>query len=411
MKLILLALTLSFSIVSFSQSNYEAGYFIDNQNKMSSVFIKNNDWNDNPTEFKYKTSLESDEVLLADINMVKAFGIGEYIKYEKFSVDIDQSSSRHNKLSTTNEPEYLNQTVFLEQLVEGDADLFFYHDNDKNRFFLRIGDESLMPLVYKKYRVTNSSFGTNSLFKKQIYDGLKCETITLDETRKLRYTKDNLIAIVSQYNMCKSSVSKTYENPNKKLDFNLTVKAGYFNSSLDIVYDGGITSTDRQSADLGSQGSVRIAAEFEYMFSPKTKSWSVFIETGYQSYKSATTVYYESVIEANRRQDVMVDYKYIDVPIGIRRYFFISEKSKIFVNASYTIVFDLSDQIEYSENPGVVNLDINSTPNLGFGLGFEYDNTINIEARLNTKRDITNSYSIVEGRYYSAGIVLGYKIF
>ncbi|WP_299336073.1 hypothetical protein [uncultured Psychroserpens sp.] len=411
MKSNLLFFFLFFSFLSFAQLNYEPGYIIDNQNKRTEVYIKNVDWNNNPTEFKYRLSKASKETLITDIENVKEFGIGDYIKFERFSVDIDQSSSRANKLSITKEPEYLNQTVFLKQLIEGDADLFYFHDNDKNRFFIRIGETDLQPLVYKKYLLTNKTLGTNSTYKKQIFDELKCESITLDQTRDLKYSKDDLKDIVSKYNMCSSSLNKVYENPNKKIDLNLSVKVGYFNSSLDVVYDGGAIAADRQGGDLGSQSSYRIAAELEYMLSSKSKRWSVFIEPGFQSYESSVTIFYESVIEANRRQDISVDYKYIDVPIGLRHYFLLSEKSKIFVNAAYVIVFDMSDKIEYSDNPGIVDLDIRSSPNLLFGIGYEFDNRFNIEARINTMRDITNDYTIVEGRFNSVGVVLGYKLF
>ncbi|MFK7782131.1 hypothetical protein [Psychroserpens sp.] len=76
MKFILSLCFLFCCTVSFSQINFEKGYLISNQGEKLDIFIKNNDWNDNPTEFKYKITLDSDQVIDESINNVKEFGIG-----------------------------------------------------------------------------------------------------------------------------------------------------------------------------------------------------------------------------------------------------------------------------------------------------------------------------------------------
>ncbi|MFK7782130.1 hypothetical protein [Psychroserpens sp.] len=305
----------------------------------------------------------------------------------------------------------MKQTVFLKQLVEGDANLYYYHDNDIIQFFIQTKNDEPTPLIYKRYKASNQSIGKNSLYKKQLFDLLKCDDITLDQTKKLKYFSRELIDIVVSYNMCKSSTSKKYEDTKKKLDFNFTPKLGYFSSTLEVDYSEGDLRLDRLSANFGTSSSIRIAAELEYMLSSKTNKWSIFIEPGYQSYKGSSTTFDDTALIQNRRQDAEVDYSYIDIPVGVRYYFFLSENSKIFLNAAYVLVFDLSDKIDYSEGSEVLDLDIKSETNLAFGLGYQHNNKYSIEARLNTQRDITSDYVLIKSNFSSIGLVLGYKIF
>ncbi len=135
MKIITLLLMLMTCSIAFSQINFEKGYLKKNNGVRSDVFIKYQNWADNPLKFQYKKSLESGKIEIGNITEISEFGIGGKIKYVKATVDIDQSSNESGALSFDKEPDYLSQTVFLKQLVEGEANLYIYTDNKILQFF------------------------------------------------------------------------------------------------------------------------------------------------------------------------------------------------------------------------------------------------------------------------------------
>ena len=80
---------LSFSC--FAQIQFEDGYFISNDGKKTDCLIKNIDWKNNPNEFLYKVSKDA-AIKTATISDVAEFGIVNISKYQRFDVDVDQSS-------------------------------------------------------------------------------------------------------------------------------------------------------------------------------------------------------------------------------------------------------------------------------------------------------------------------------
>jgi hypothetical protein len=86
--LLFLIISTILNIHCFGQIVYEKGYYIDNSNQKIECFIKNLDWNNNPTKFMYKLT-ENGEKNTLDIKLVKEFGIGDGLKYVRKKVQID----------------------------------------------------------------------------------------------------------------------------------------------------------------------------------------------------------------------------------------------------------------------------------------------------------------------------------
>ena len=76
--LFLLITILSFNC--YSQISFEKGYYIDNSNQKTNCLIKNIDWKNNPTQFEYKLS-ENSESKKKTIESIKEFGINNISKY------------------------------------------------------------------------------------------------------------------------------------------------------------------------------------------------------------------------------------------------------------------------------------------------------------------------------------------
>ena len=97
-KRILFLLAAILSLNCYSQISFEKGYYIDNTNQKINCLIKNIDWKNNPTEFEYKLSKNS-ESKKTTIKTIKEFGIDNISKYIRRTVSIDRSSEDINKLS------------------------------------------------------------------------------------------------------------------------------------------------------------------------------------------------------------------------------------------------------------------------------------------------------------------------
>jgi len=144
-KLFLFIFYLILSINLYSQTQFEKGYFIDDNDIKTICFIKNLDWNKNPNKIEYKKS-ETSELNTATIKNIKEFGFSN-IKYKRFTVDVDKSSTFIIQYSYSNRPEFKSETVFLKLLVKGNVNLYRYSGENNRLFFYSIDDVSATQLV------------------------------------------------------------------------------------------------------------------------------------------------------------------------------------------------------------------------------------------------------------------------
>ena len=101
------------------------------------------------------------------------------------------------------------------------------------------------------------------------------------------------------------------------------------------------------------------------------------------------------------------------MPLTLRHYFFLNDKSKIFANISAVIDFALNSTIKNSRNDGslINSLDINSYPSLAFGAGYKYMNKYSVELRLQPKRNMLGDYISWDSNYQTVSLIFGYKLF
>jgi hypothetical protein len=265
-------------------------------------------------------------------------------------------------------------------------------------------------LVYKKYYVSNSSVATNESYRKTLFDNFKCDGIDVNSIRNVEYDQKDLVDIFSQYNMCSSGENLVIQEAPSQGRISLKAKAGISFNQLDVSFDSGILRQDRQSAEFTKEIGTRFGLEVEYLLPFNKNKWSVFLEPTFLSYSSSADIRIENDVTVFE-DTATIDYKVIEIPFGIRHYMYLSNKSKIFINAAIVLTADLSDQIEYADESVASsnNLDIKSSSNLMLGLGYEFNNKFSIEARTYTNRDILSSYVSYNGEFSSYGFVLGYR--
>ncbi len=79
-----------------AQIAFEEGYIIKNNNQKINCLIKNKDWKNNPSQFQYKTSIDSD-VYIGKLDSIKEFSVNNKLKYIRSKVKIDKSSNNLKK--------------------------------------------------------------------------------------------------------------------------------------------------------------------------------------------------------------------------------------------------------------------------------------------------------------------------
>lgn len=399
---LLIILTVILSTHCYSQISFEKGYYIDNNEQKIECLIKNIDWKNNPTEFEYKLS-EDSEQKKETIQYVKEFGVYNYSKYIRSTVNIDRSSENVEKLSTVRNPIFKEEILFLKVLVEGKSNLYQYEDVNLVRYFYRKDNtDNIEQLIYKSYKISETQIAENIGFKQQLLLNLKCENIKTEDIKNLKYHKDYLVKIFIKYNQCGTSEVINFAEKQKKDLFNLNLRLGLNSSSLaihNLTNSGDIFIGNYGDVDFGNKIGFRIGTEAEFIFPFNKNKWAIIVEPTYQYFKSEKKL---------STLNTKADYKSIELPIGVRHYFFINNNSKLFINASYILDFTNNSTIFYNSN---TILEITKSTNLGFGIGYKQNDKYSIELRYLTNRALLQQYESYYSDYKTVSLIFGYSIF
>ncbi|MGB5821806.1 MAG: tRNA modification GTPase [Saonia sp.] len=394
-NVLLLHLLFILSANCYTQINYEQGYFIDNAGNRTDCLIKNVDWKNNPSEFEYKLN-ENSPAQKGGVRTVAEFSILTSAKYVRSKVNIDKSESQLKYLSKFKEPQFVEETLFLKELVKGKANLYAYESDNLNRFFFQTNSKEIQQLVYKKYAASDNRIGENTLFRQQLWKNLPCKDLSLDEVKYTDYNARELIAYFNKYNHCVDADYVGVKNDNEKRDwFNLGIKAGLNSSTLDI--NG--TQIDVIDTDFGNDTNFRFGIEAEFLMPFNKNKWAIFIQPMYQSFKGE---------EELATQSVSVDYKSIEVSIGVRHYFFINDDSKIFLNSAIVLDSPLNSKIDFETSN---DFDIESRNGVNFGLGYKFKNSYSLELNYTPRRELLGNFVQIESGYTVFSVVLGYTVF
>tara|TARA_R110002049_G_scaffold248552_1_gene423035 strand:+ start:182 stop:844 length:663 start_codon:yes stop_codon:yes gene_type:complete len=206
-------LFLFIGINCFSQINFDKGYFIENSGTKIECLIRNIDWLNNPIEFEYKESENSEQKTIT-IKDVQEFGIYDNSKYIKANLNIDLSSNNLDDLSDNKEIIFEEKELFLKVLIEGEASLYEYVDGKIVKFFFKNNNTEIEQLIFKKYKSSQNQIGSNEEYKKQLWLNLKCDDITLKTFKYVDYKENDLVDFFVKYNTC---INVDYINYKKKI--------------------------------------------------------------------------------------------------------------------------------------------------------------------------------------------------
>lgn len=388
-------LILIFSTQCYSQISLEKGYFITNTGQKIDCLIKNVDWLNNPTEFEYKIK-EGDALKKESISQVKEFGIDNFSRFIRSSVNIDRSINKLNHLSTQRNPQFKEEELFLKVLVSGEANLFQYDDINLTRFFFSTNNTNgIEQLVFKNYKANGDMIGENNKFKQQLLNELKCPNITFKDIKNISYEKDDLVHLFISYNQCNNSEVVNYVKKQKQDLINLNARIGFNNASFALQNE----QSNSSNVDFKNKIILRVGLEAEFIMPFHNNKWALVVEPTYQAFKA------EKEIPSTK---VTVDYTSIEIPLGIRHYFYLNNNSKFFINGSLILDFVGKSNVTYDSG---LDLEITKSSNLGFGIGYKQNDKYSLELRYHTKKNLLNSYQSYDSEYNSIAVILGYTLF
>lgn len=403
MKKITVLASFLVTIMMSAQITFEKAYFINKSGKRVECFIKDYDWRSNPTSFEYKLS-ENDPVKYGKISDVSMFEIYNKAKFVSEKVQIDQSSSNLNSLSPQREPIYIEEELFLKEIVDGKADLYQYVDGTLERYFYRLDDNKPVQLIHKAFDYANDQVGYNNDYKIQLKKDLNCASISSSNIENAKYRLFDLKRIFTNYNTCINPNFKQEIKEQTKFDFNLSIRPRINSASMKLS-----NAFDSESYSLGNAMSISGGVEFEFIMPFNRGKWALTLEPNYQQYKGNATL--TVPYQENRTKHTKADFKSIEIPIGVRHYIFLNSDSKLFLNVNYSFNIPMDSKANYGrDGQHYYDIKLEVNPAFGFGAGYTFKNKYTAEARYSTKKIKTDTNSWT-GTYDLFSIILGYNIF
>ena len=401
----------SFCIVLIcAQIKFEKGYIITSNDVKKEVLIKNQGWANNPSSFAYKTDKESGESTGIP-STIKEFGIYNDVKYVTYNGDIDYSSDNTGDLSSNKEPEFKKASVFLKEIVTGNKNLYSYQGQNVIRYFYSDSNSSIQPLIYKKYffNGNNLQIAANEEYINQLKTIFSDDNNTQILAIKTRYTSNDLNKIFKEYNSKISGTAEkeSFSETKRNSKFNLAIRPG-----LNFYSPVEITKTFSNEG-LPSKTGFRIGVEAELVLPFNKNKWSIVVEPTFSLYSNKATIRTNDNL-----YNINVDnYSFISIPLSVRHYMFINDKSKIFINAGINVLtLKTSSSKDFPiDYDGYVfdRLKLSSSQafkSAVFGIGYNYNNKYIIEARYNTGMNLFEEKG-AEANLKYASLILGYNIF
>jgi hypothetical protein len=185
------------------------------------------------------------------------------------------------------------------------------------------------------------------------------------------------------YNKCVGGNYKNYTLKNSKTTksyYNFNFKTGLNVMSFSIL-----------DINFENKIALRLGVEVEYIMGFNNNKWAFVVEPNFLNFSTVYNDRTERVSGADN--SAKINYKAIDLPIGIRYYMYLSKTSKFFLNSFLVPSITLKSEIRSigvdENNP--LNFDGKSDINYAVGIGYKYKDKFSVELRTSSQRDLLNA--------------------
>ncbi len=383
-----------------AQITFEPGYFIDNDDNKIECLIQNERWLFSPEIVSYRLNGSTD-IRSFSVGDCKEFKIAGQGAYKRVSAGFPITQSTLKKKEKNPEPELVRKTVFVQNIIEGKASLYWYVGDIDIVYLFSKEDGPIEVLLYKKYVGDDLKVRENNIFKRQLLKDFPCDN-RLD-IQKVKYSRKSLIKYFEEINTCLGDNSfVVYERTAKqKANFPITLKV--WGGVQQYGYEVGLTSRPGEVYEFENASGAKFGGEVEAFFPYfGYKKASVILSAQYGSFTSDYLVQPDDFIYNPSTEQILTgDFSILELMLGARYYFDITEKSNVFLEAGFVTnlypnsvlnnrrTFLLIDRpTETSE----VSTAQDNDSGASFGLGYSYNRRVYLRFNF-----ITNQNIIVPG--------------
>lgn len=407
MKSIQLILILFSSFGALAQVDFEKGYFIDETGTRVDCLIKNLGWNNNPTSFDYKES-ESGEVLSRTIIDTKEFAIGDEVKFEKYTVQVDLSSDVVDELTKYKKPDFSEKTVFLRKLIEGNFNLYDYVEGNVHRFFVSNDETDPVQLIYKRYRPDYNAVGVNTKFRGQLSYLFSCDDAKIS-TERLNYGRSVISQYVKKVYDCREETYKEYKKANT-FSFNAKLKLGYRIASHKIDSK---RASQEFTEEFDPSAGITFGIEGEYVFPFWQNRLSLPLNLTYH----ASSFSKENTELWPLDHTFTLDYSSLEIMPGIRYNHYLNDDTSLglSLNMVLDVILSETNRLEYFDLGTLVVredpfFETNSVSNFVI-VGSIKHKKYYAEIGYGTNRNLSNFSTNWNSKYSHLSFMIGYTLF
>jgi hypothetical protein len=412
-KLVVICLIIIYPALILSQSDFRDGYIITNNfdtiygllnyNKIKKhLNCEFRGFTDSSSQFYSPFQINSFRYIDDKYYISKKIRLKKsYDKYTQIS-HVGNNGSYETEKVWYSDTTYFEKEVFLEFLVKGKINLYYYLDNlGASHYFMEKDLDSLIDLTSEinKYidEYGNELRKSNESYKRDIYFLMKDAPELQTEIRNISLDHKNLINITSEYHnyVCKDHECIIYK---KNIKPHAT-KIGFY-SGIGIGYKE-ISIPDNKTIFLKDIGNYLVGANVHFInFLPQFERLSFKLNSDFAWYN-----YLEN-------QDQKT-FTYNNVKAGLLFiYTFSTKPNRTFVDLGFAGNYGFNGKVEYSDsNFKDLSDEWRGYSKGEFMLGIGYDFLLNKTKSNRVNIELLYSQNIIrtELKNYTASLIIGYE--
>ncbi|KPM33158.1 Hypothetical protein I595_60 [Croceitalea dokdonensis DOKDO 023] len=365
-----------------SQTKFEKGYFVKLNGEKIDCLIKNSRWLFSPAKVSYKFS-EDGETMVFYPNEVLSFGIENGSFYLSLDGDFPVTEQFTSNKTSSAIPKKVKYHVFVRQILDGYAKLYFYKGNNDEVYIVQKKDDAPVILDYKQY-VPNQgvkSIKENNLFRRQLLQSFNCGDGRLIQTTQ--YKVNSLAHYLNGFNECMTG-KKTAVQPKemrKKGSLRFFAIGGALLYNYETVFsrqerdaNGFLLPATNVPVMFKEKLSPTLGLEAESILPFNNKKWSIYFSGLFSSYNAKGSLKDDSsqeIVEINLQQLVF--------SLGTRHYMFLDQKNAITLTTGLDFNYNLKRDFNVAQDNFEEFEDLLPFNMGGFaGVGYSRNQNLNI---------------------------------
>lgn len=164
------------------------------------------------------------------------------------------------------------------------------------------------------------------------------------------------------------------------------------------------------SSKLNADAAFGLGVEVESVLNINKNKWALTLEPTYHYAKAEETVDHDGYVGGKLTS--VLDYKVLELPLGVRHYMFLNENSKLHLDAQFSVNFNLDSHLTRKRADGseISSLKLKNKSNFALGFGYKYKNKYGAQLKYSFARNIMSEYVYWDAKYNTLSFILSYNL-